>query len=329
MKTSHASFIAKELVMLCLSVTAGVPTVSAQVVYFHADTVGSPIAATDQNGNLLWREHYQPFGTRIEVQGGSAGNRQWYLGKYHDSETGLTYSGARLYDPIIGRFMGVDPVGIVETNPFSFNRYQYANDNPFAYVDPEGTYARGTGFTDSQWNTVDRAQNSIAKKLEEAADRIDSALNTGDRLKAVTKRFERTFGDGTATRSNMSAMANDFRLMAVALRDSGSGGYVANGMNAQQWAAANRQADALASASVGGMLMTINLDHARFEDAYVLSWAVGHEAAHNIGKQHGVWNNVTAYRYGLPAQRQVYRDLADLSPSEALHNPDHFLKFLK
>jgi hypothetical protein len=37
--------------------------------------------------------------------------------------------------------MGVDPVGFQEDNLHSFNRYAYANNNPYRYVDPDGRYA--------------------------------------------------------------------------------------------------------------------------------------------------------------------------------------------
>jgi uncharacterized protein RhaS with RHS repeats len=48
--------------------------------------------------------------------------------------------GARYYDPVIGRFMGVDPVGFQEGNVHSFNRYAYANNNPYKFVDRDGRH---------------------------------------------------------------------------------------------------------------------------------------------------------------------------------------------
>ena len=43
---------------------------------------------------------------------------------------------ARYYDPVIGRFYSNDPVGFRGVH--SFNRYAYANNNPYKYVDPDG-----------------------------------------------------------------------------------------------------------------------------------------------------------------------------------------------
>ena len=45
------------------------------------------------------------------------------------------YMQARYYDPVIGRFYSDDPVGtlghLVQGNVQGFNRYAYANNNPF------------------------------------------------------------------------------------------------------------------------------------------------------------------------------------------------------
>ena len=47
----------------------------------------------------------------------------------------------RYYDPIIGRFYSNDPVGFTASNPMMFNRYAYANNNPYKYTDPDGRQA--------------------------------------------------------------------------------------------------------------------------------------------------------------------------------------------
>lgn len=53
----------------------------------------------------------------------------------------------RYYDPIIGRFYSNDPVGFKTSNPMMFNRYAYANNNPYKYVDPDGRCGRFAGET--------------------------------------------------------------------------------------------------------------------------------------------------------------------------------------
>ena len=54
---------------------------------------------------------------------------------------------ARYYDPVIGRFYSNDPVDALghmqRSNSIAngFNRYTYANNNPYKYVDPDGEFA--------------------------------------------------------------------------------------------------------------------------------------------------------------------------------------------
>jgi uncharacterized protein RhaS with RHS repeats len=44
----------------------------------------------------------------------------------------------RYYDAVAGRFLSVDPVTTDANSGGSFNRFTYANNNPYKYVDPDG-----------------------------------------------------------------------------------------------------------------------------------------------------------------------------------------------
>lgn len=126
-------------IVLLLSVFSSL-SVNAQVytTYYHNDHLGSPVAATDERNELLWRAHYRPYGERQEnprdVPYGSRG----YTGHVQDSSSGLVYMQARYYDPVVGRFLSIDPEGPQDGVPGSFNRYAYALNNPYRYVDPDG-----------------------------------------------------------------------------------------------------------------------------------------------------------------------------------------------
>ncbi|UXY14183.1 hypothetical protein N8I74_12735 [Chitiniphilus purpureus] len=74
----------------------------------HSDPAGSPLAATNQSGTLLWRTHYRPYGEKLV--GATTENTQWFTGKPHEDRIGLSDYGARWYDPLLGRFMAIDPV---------------------------------------------------------------------------------------------------------------------------------------------------------------------------------------------------------------------------
>ncbi|WP_226668070.1 RHS repeat domain-containing protein [Microbulbifer aggregans] len=110
------------------------------VTYLHTDALGSVVAASDENGDLQWRKSYLPYG-RKHVDGQSKSPAVGFTGHTQDNKTGLTYMKARSYDPDLGRFIQMDPAAALdhtESNPMMFNRFAYANDNPYKYIDPDG-----------------------------------------------------------------------------------------------------------------------------------------------------------------------------------------------
>ncbi|TBU99001.1 RHS repeat-associated core domain-containing protein [Phytopseudomonas dryadis] len=125
------------LVLLALanSTHAGTLTFDS---YYHNDHLGSPVAATDERGDLLWRAHFRPYGERQENPTDAAFGTVGYTGHMQDDGSGLVYAGARYYDPVVGRFLAIDPVGVDAGRPVSFNRYAYANNSPYGFVDPDG-----------------------------------------------------------------------------------------------------------------------------------------------------------------------------------------------
>jgi RHS repeat-associated protein len=102
-------------------------------VYLHPDLLGSPRKASSGTGALLWQEHYDPYGAKLNGSETTVG----YTGHAHDA-TGLTYMKARFYAPSQHRFLTPDPIHFVDDNPFTFNRYAYGNNNPYKYTDPTG-----------------------------------------------------------------------------------------------------------------------------------------------------------------------------------------------
>ena len=105
-------------------------------VYYHQDVVGTPVAETNESGQVLVRANYYPFGE--EVIPGAASDPHKFTGKELDDESGLYYFGARYYDAHVGRFVSVDPVGGTDDDPQSWNRYAYAENRPTVKRDPTG-----------------------------------------------------------------------------------------------------------------------------------------------------------------------------------------------
>lgn len=61
-----------------------------------------------------------------------------YCGHEHLTGLGLINMNARLYDPLLGRFLSPDPYIQAPNHSQSFNRYSYCMNNPLKYTDPSG-----------------------------------------------------------------------------------------------------------------------------------------------------------------------------------------------
>jgi RHS repeat-associated protein len=87
---------------------------------------------------------YLPFGGERSHDGQAIETSYKYTNQELDDTTGLYNYGARLYEPIIGRFISPDTIVQDPYDPETLNRYAYCRNNPLIYVDP-----MGYGFFDS------------------------------------------------------------------------------------------------------------------------------------------------------------------------------------
>jgi RHS repeat-associated protein len=104
------------------------------VTYIHTDGLGSLVARTDAVGTVISRTRYEPYGYVASGTTPTIG----FTGHVNDADTGLTYMQQRYYDPVAGRFLSIDPVTTDANTGGSFNRYAYANNNPYRWIDPDG-----------------------------------------------------------------------------------------------------------------------------------------------------------------------------------------------
>jgi RHS repeat-associated protein len=111
--------------------------------FYHPDHLGSSNVVTDISGAVVETTEFYPYGRPRHEERTGFDSAYKYTGKELDRESGLMYYEARYYDPVVGRFASVDPLGLHPEKQFldlpnSLHAYGYALGNPLAYLDPTG-----------------------------------------------------------------------------------------------------------------------------------------------------------------------------------------------
>ncbi|MGK3998679.1 RHS repeat domain-containing protein [Sorangium sp. So ce1024] len=113
--------------------------------YVHVDHLGSVDTLNDEDGDVIERRSYDPFGQRRNPVWGepapasfASKTTQGFTGHESDDELGLVNMKGRIYDPRIGRFLTTDPIVSLPFFGQSWNPYSYVLNNPLVYVDPVG-----------------------------------------------------------------------------------------------------------------------------------------------------------------------------------------------
>jgi RHS repeat-associated protein len=102
--------------------------------WYRTDRLGTPHTLVESNGNVVWSGVYDAFGN-VQIGTETITNNLRFAGQYYDAETGLHYNLNRYYDPRVGRYTQIDPLGD------GLNPYVYVGGNPVNAIDPEGLCA--------------------------------------------------------------------------------------------------------------------------------------------------------------------------------------------
>lgn len=132
----HMHLAGREVVEQQTDFIPGGSTLPSTLMFLQHDANGSPIAATWAGGGLLFKENYQPYGSRINGTAAPYTQRA-FTGQKQDSAD-LIHMGGRYYNPQTGRFLSIDPKQAEPSDLHGLNRYAYGNNNPYRYVDPDG-----------------------------------------------------------------------------------------------------------------------------------------------------------------------------------------------
>ena len=117
--------------------------------YLHRDYLGSILAITDADGDVIEERQFGAWGSVDKFLGNNANTvfnhesllGRGYTGHEHFFEVSLIHMNGRMYDPIQGRFLSPDNYIQDPFNTQNYNRYGYVLNNPLMYTDVSGEWA--------------------------------------------------------------------------------------------------------------------------------------------------------------------------------------------
>ncbi len=148
---------------------------------------GDVTGITDAVGNLVVEYAYDSWGQLLEISGSPADtvgvlNPFRYRGYYYDAESGLYYVQSRYYDPVVGRWINSDGIGLLSyglENLTQYNMFAYCFNNPTIYYDPTGEFPVVIGIIGLTVATC-----------------VNNAVKTGYDNRAYNRIAQRTFEGG-------------------------------------------------------------------------------------------------------------------------------------
>ncbi|HAY4187204.1 TPA: RHS repeat protein, partial [Escherichia coli] len=109
-------------------------TPARKIHLYHCDHRGLPLALISTEGTTAWYAEYDEWGNLLNEENPHQLQQLIRLpGQQYDEESGLYYNRHRYYDPLQGRYITQDPIGLKG----GWNFYQYPL-NPVQYIDSMG-----------------------------------------------------------------------------------------------------------------------------------------------------------------------------------------------
>ena len=156
--------------------------------FYHGDHLSSVVLVTDRRASIVQQFTYMPYGELL-VDESTVDLDFRFSAKETDRETGLSYFGARCYDPTVAVWLGADPLWEVYAG---MNPYNYCAGNPVGLMDVDGRKIEEG--SKQEWeknrNLVNKKIQSIQKNIEEYKNKAVEKGWTQEKLDKKTSELK-------------------------------------------------------------------------------------------------------------------------------------------
>lgn len=192
----------------------------SSVYYALKDHLNSVLALTDSFGQIAESYRYDAWGRVLGVYNASGsqvsqsqiGNRYLWQGREYSWKTGLYNFRARWYEPVTGRWLSNDPIGISG----GLNQYVFCGNNPVNFVDPFGLCRDG-----------DATLSNIRTFIDTAHKVADASWWVPRWYVDVTTELALHSGPGASLDFNSQDDGRDFMVNGSRMRFDAFGNYTA------------------------------------------------------------------------------------------------------
>lgn len=191
--------------------------------YFIQDHLGSVAVVTSDGGAVTQQLSYDAWGKRRQPTGqddpsGSirAPTRRGFTDHEMLDQVGLIDMNARVYDPLLGRFMTPDGMIPDPHDLQTYNRYTYVNNRPLSLTDPTGHF--GTGAGSGVWAGGDDLSGLWGESADVVEDNAEHQKQQGPNAQAVNSDASSMTGAAPAAPSqapNVSQQSNGANIGTV------------------------------------------------------------------------------------------------------------------
>lgn len=219
-------------------------TPQGETIWRHGDRLGSPAAQSDRTATVKERRGFDAFGrprsanwTSVAVPGappgylGSLLSPRGFTGHEHLDTSQLIHMIGRAYDPLLGRFLSVDPIIQFPANSQSLNPYSYILNNPMAGTDPTGYEVCGAEKNPDCTHVDIRREKPVGSNIRSTTVITGNVANDSGISASFSYRFDQggqILSGSISLNGSGNRLGSENRIASPDASDTGSTGGRAN-----------------------------------------------------------------------------------------------------